>query len=113
MAVTSNRKITIQFSSDVTYSQEFSAAASATSPGQVQTVSLASGLNTITPPVGAKAVTIIPPAGNVVTITLKGVTGDTGVPLALIDPTSLGLASAAAFVLTTSGIIVGLRLIYS
>lgn len=72
-----------------------------------------SGANTITPPVGATAVCIIPPSGNVTSITLKGVTGDTGVPLSLTNPTWLSLvASPGTFVLTTGGIIVGVELFY-
>jgi len=113
MSVTSSRKITIQFSSDITYSQEFAAATNASGSGNDILTNLSSGANTITPPTGAKAVTIIPPSANAVTITLKGVTGDTGVPLHLTDPTSIGLASAAAFVLTAGGALTGIRLIYS
>jgi hypothetical protein len=59
-------------------------------------------------------VTIVPPASNVVTLTLKGVTGDTGVPLHLTDPTSFAFPSTSTtFVLTTNAIMTGLRLFWS
>jgi hypothetical protein len=48
--------------------------------GEVAAV-LATGANTIAVPAGHQGVWVIPPSGNVVTMTLKGVTGDTGVPL--------------------------------
>lgn len=107
MAVTSMRKTTITFSGDVVGTQQYSAASNAVSPGVIQLVVLASGANTITPPLGAtpKAVTIIPPAGNVISITLKGVTGDTGVLLHLTDPTVIALGSATnTFVLTAGSL---------
>jgi hypothetical protein len=40
---------------------------------------------------------IIPPAGNTGAITLKGVTGDTGVALNMTQPTWLSLGTGAAF----------------
>ena len=103
MPVTSNRRITIAFASDILYSQSFDAAANASGSGQNQLIDLVTGPNTITPPNDAVGVTIVPPDDNAVTLTLKGVTGDTGVPLSLVDPSSLGLASDAAFVITAGG----------
>ena len=84
MAVTAERKITITFSGDVIGTEVPAAASNTVSPGQIQILSLVSGANTITLPTGGstpKAVTIIPPAANVETLTLKGVTGDTGVAM--------------------------------
>lgn len=107
MAVTATRKITITLSGDFVGTEQYSAASNAVSPGVRQLIVLASGANTITPPLGAtpKAVTIIPPSGNVISITLKGVTGDTGVLLHLTDPSSFGLGSATnTFVLTAGSL---------
>jgi hypothetical protein len=74
----------------------------AASPVQHQSVVTVNGANTLTPPTGALYCLIIPPAGSVITKTLKG---DTGISLALAAATFLALASgAAAFVLTTNGI---------
>jgi hypothetical protein len=118
MATTATRKTTITFSGDVVGTEQLSAASNASSPGTMEIKSLVSGANTITPPAGGscapKAVTIIPPAGNAVTITLKGVTGDTGVLLHPTDPTTIALGSTTAtFVLTTSNTLSGIRFIWT
>ena len=112
MSVTSNRSIVIQQSSDVEYTQEFSATANPDGSGQNQLVELSTGNNTITVPDNAIAVTILMPADNDVQVTLKGVNGDTGIALSLLDPTSIGIESVTSFVLNAaSGVTV--RLIYS
>lgn len=117
MAVTSTRRIIIELTGDIEASNSFAAASNSASPGKVDVVTLAIGANTITPPSGGttpKSVTIIPPAANTATITLKGISGDTGVVLHLTDPTSIGLNSATTtFVLTASAEIVGVRLVWS
>jgi hypothetical protein len=117
MASNSTRSITITSSGDYQFNQAFSADANSNSPSQSDLVSWASGFNLITPPAGGstpKAVTIIPPAGNTVTITLKGITGDTGVLLHPTDPTTIALGSpSATFGITTSAILAGVRLIWT
>lgn len=117
MAAVSNRRITIQFTEDVVASNTYRAAENDDSPAQIDIVTLAIGANTITPPAGGstpKACTIIPPAENVTDITLKGVTGDTGIVIHNTDPTSIALDSpTATFVLTAAAEIAGVRLIWS
>lgn len=117
MAVTSNRKTTIVLTGDVTASHVISAAANTTSPGSIEIISLASGANTITVPTGGtvpKAVTIIPPTGNQDTLTLKGVTGDTGIALHLTDPFTLSLATTVTdFCITAGDDMDGVRLYWS
>jgi hypothetical protein len=120
MAVTSTRTMVITFTGDVQETQPVNAATNATSPGVTTIIaSLASGFNAITVLTAAgfvpTAVTIIPPAANVVTLTLKGITGDTGIALHLTDPTTIALAaSVTTFGLTVGAAgIVGLRLIWS
>ena len=121
MATTSNRSISIATTQasapGFTATNTYSAAANTVSPGQTDLVTLASGANTITPPAGGstpKACTIIPPASNIITITLKGVTGDTGVSLHLTDPSSIALGSpTATFVLTAGAELAGVRLIWT
>jgi hypothetical protein len=81
-------------------------------------VTLSSGANTITPPASATACTIIFPETNTgvdeVLVTLKGVSGDTGVVLHPLDPTSVALNNAATtFVLTASASLAGVRLVWS
>ena len=115
MAVRSKRSQTIVFSGDVTGTELTSAADNVTSPGQLEVKNLASGANTISVPgIQPTAVTIIPPAANAVTMTLKGVTGDTGIALHLTDPTTIALASSVtSFVITAGNTLNGLRLIWS
>ena len=117
MAASASRYISIQFSGDVVASNTFQAASNAASPAKADIVTLASGANTITPPAGGstpKAITIIPPSGNTVDITLKGVAGDTGIVLHNTDPTSIALDSpTATFVLSAASEVVGVRLFWT
>lgn len=113
MAINSKRSISIQFETDIGYNQTFNAVDNAASPGEIEPKALSAGANTITVPTGATGVTIIPPTGNVVTLTLKGISGDTGIPLALASPTSIGLASGSSSFVLTAGGTVTVRLIWS
>ena len=117
MSTASARTQTITFTGDVTATQTNAALQNPASPGVSHLINLAIGSNTITVPTGgatATAVTIVPPAGNVQAITLKGVGADTGILLHPTDPTTIALgASVAAFVLNAAGVVTGLRLIWS
>lgn len=117
MSVTATRSQTITYTGSVTGTETVSAASNAASPGSITLHTLASGANTITVPTGGStpsAATILPPTGNVQTIILKGVTGDTGVGLHLTDPTTIALAtSVTTFCLTAGGTITGLLIYWS
>lgn len=117
MATTATRVTTITFTGDVNGAQAPAAASNAASPGQIQILTLTTGANTITPPTGGSTVvacTIIPPAGNTQLITLKGVSGDTGIPLHKTDPTTIAVdTTMSSFVLNAAGAVTGLRLIWS
>lgn len=117
MAVASARTQIITLTGDVTGSEVINAASNATSPGSITLHSLSTGANTITVPTGGStptAATIMPPAGNTQTLTLKGITGDTGIALHLTDPTTIALASSVTtFCLTAGASIVGLRIYWS
>jgi len=116
MAISSTRRTTIEFTGDIAFQQLANATTNTDSPGVSELKTLAPGANTITPPANAsaKAVTIIPPSGNVATITLKGVTGDTGVLLHTTEPSSISLGSTTGtFVLTVSTTIAKTRFIWS
>lgn len=76
---------------------------SATSTDALGVVALSSGFNSVTVPSNTTGVVIVPPAGNTQTITLKGVTGDTGIPLHVTNATLLTLPSSS----TTLGVTVG------
>jgi len=82
---------------------------------QTTTVTLVIGANTLTVPTGATAVVLLPPnapsstsVGSATfsgTLTLKGVTGDTGVAISAKWPTTLGFDTApASFVVTSSAV---------
>lgn len=67
---------------------------------------LTTGANTVTVPTGGftvNGVMIVPPVTSVITKTLKGVSGDTGIPINTTQPTMLGLNGATSFVIVTSG----------
>ena len=117
MSTNATRVTTITFTGDVTGVQTVSAAANAASPGQIDIINLASGANTLTAPTGGttpKCLIIIPPPGNTQTLTLKGVTGDTGVAMHLTDPTLVSLAGTfTTLCLTAGGVVIGVRLIWT
>jgi hypothetical protein len=118
MAITSTRTTQLGFSGDITQNIIQSALANVASPGQTDKVSLAIGFNAITPPSNTGDVitclTIIPPAGNVNLITLKGVTGDTGIPLHKTDHTQIALDSTFTTLgLTVTVAVIGVRLVWS
>src|SRR5579863_9172690 len=58
-------------------------------------ITCATGFNAITAPATCLGVTIVPPPGNAVTLTLKGVTGDTGILLSPTQPTVLSFTSGS------------------
>lgn len=117
MATTSTQVFTLGFTGDVEATLQYEAAANGASPAQIDLVTLSSGANTITKPAGGSTVvacTIIPPTGNTNQITLKGIAGDTGIPLHLTNPSTVSLAAGAStFVLNAAATITGVRLIWS
>lgn len=118
MAVTSERIVTVRFSGDVIADYQYEAASNAVAPGAVSIYTLAAGFNTITLPTGGstpRGATIIPPDDNTETLTLKGVTGDTGIALHKTDPTVITFDTVppASIGLTAGGTITGLRIIWS
>lgn len=118
MAVTSNRTILIEFSGD--FSSEIIQAAlqNDNSPGDVYVVTLIAGPNNVFPPsvpgLVVNALTIIPPAGNIEIMILKGVAGDTGIILHPTDPTTISLDPGfAGLVIDAGGQIDNVRYIWS
>ena len=75
----------------------------ANSSAQVSLVTLAQNTaTTLTAPTGAYGVVIVPDSANATAITLKGVAGDTGIPLSKTAPMVLTFpAGSASFVLKT------------
>lgn len=102
MSTTSNSRVVNIFTGDINLQQIEAAADNLNSPGSVQNYNLATGANTITPPSNATGATIIFPSMNTVLVTLKGVSGDTGIVLRPTDPTRIGLNSTTAFILNAA-----------
>lgn len=104
MGVTSTSGVVFSYEGDIVQPQQLIAAASnASCPGSEQLVAVSSSPVTVTKPAGAVGCIVQKPAGNTVVITLKGVSGDSGVQLALTDPDRLSLGAAqAAFVLVAA-----------
>lgn len=74
--------------------------AGASAVGDSTTASYPVGFTAITPPATATAACIIPPGANTNGITLKGVTGDTGIPISKTQPTVLTFVAGSTFGLT-------------
>lgn len=117
MSTTSKITTIIDWTGDVDAQLVYASADNALSPADIDIVTLVLGANTITLPTGGSTpigVTIVPPAGNVETLTLKGVTGDTGILLHSTNPTTIMFGTGVvSFVLTAGAAIVGLRLVWS
>lgn len=85
--------------------------ASSAAVGQITSINLNTGANTITIPTGATAAVIYPPSTNIYSLTLKGVTGDTGIPINRTMWSVLSLdPTATTFVLTAGGAISGVEI---
>lgn len=90
------------------------------SPVTVQSINLISGANTINATVcpalaTAAGMFILPPVGNGTTLTLKGVTGDTGIAIAFTGaPSFISFAATppTSFVLTANSTLTGLLLAF-
>ena len=114
MATTSNVTIQVSMSGDVVAQASPAAAANTSAPGELRTITLANGFNTITPPTGATGAVLIPPSANATSITFKGVTGDTGLRLHNTNPTFVTLNAATdTFGLTTGAQITSFRIIWT
>lgn len=118
MAVTSQRTGNITFTGDVTATVSLAAVSNTQAPGAISILSLSTGANTITLPTGGSTpigAVIIPVVGNTQSLTLKGVSGDTGIALHKTNPTIITFDNPAPanFVLTAGGVINGLRIVWT
>lgn len=72
------------------------------------TIPAFSGFQAIAVPAGANGCVISPPASNAIALTLKGITGDTGIPLHLTNPQILNFASGVTtFGITSASMLAG------
>jgi hypothetical protein len=114
MAVSSTRSITLGFSGDYQADKTAAAATNTSSPGGVVLTTLASGNNTINlPSTSTTGVTIVNSTGNTVQLTLKGIAGDTGIPIHRTDPTSLGLPNSTGTFVINAASSMDVRLFYT
>lgn len=118
MSITSARTTTLLYVGDFSGTITLGAQANPSAVRPEDTLTLSSGANTINVPVGGgtvpTAVTIVPPNGNAVALTLKGSSGDAGIALNLTDSTTIALASSVtSFVLNAGATVTGLRLYWS
>lgn len=104
MSVDAARQVNTQILGDgMSSNNSFAAATNTASPAQDQLVTLTTGTTSVSVPSGAVACTIVPPATNTNSITLKGASGDTGIRLHNTDPTSLAFhSSVSAFSLVVA-----------
>lgn len=104
MSKTSTSTISVTVLGDGTSLTDSDTVVDATSAVAPTSASLSAGANTISVPSGVNGVKIKPLPSNVVTLTLKGVTGDTGVPISPSQPSYLALPTGAStFVITAGG----------
>jgi hypothetical protein len=75
-------------------------------------MSLSSGANTITCPTGAVGFTIIPPSGGSTSLTLKGVSGDTGISLSPSLPSHITVGTLPANIVITTGGTVSITIVW-
>ncbi len=118
MSITSVVTIYNEFTGDIGSVFSNAAASNNASPAELITQRLTVGNNTITAPVTTgvtvTGLTILPPVANPTLITLKGVNGDTGIPIHKTNPTFIPLdATFVSLVLSVGTQIDKLRLIWS
>lgn len=115
--------ITAVFTGGASYSGDESTAGTATTASSTNSdapdfgarlVNLSSGFNTITLPTGhtVYGVSIFPPSGNSTSLTLKGITGDTGIPLHVTKASHIALVTGATTFGLTAGSAMSVRLAY-
>lgn len=108
MPTTAERKLQVNLSGELEYSQIFSDEPSTSSPAQTQLVTLVEGDNTLLVPAGTTAIQIML-AGIIedpVEISLKGSAGDTGIALDITRFSTIAVAGVTEFILTASASLV-------
>jgi hypothetical protein len=105
MSKTSTVTLTVSVTGDgLSESYALPAVVNAAAPGGgPSNLALATGFNSIAVPPGSLGFILIPPVGSVITKTLKGITGDTGIPLHVTNPTWVSLPPATATIGITAG----------
>src|SRR6516162_3794229 len=107
MSTDSKVTLNIAFAGEINGVEVFKDGDNPTSPAIINLITLAIGDNTITVPnvsgTFTNSITIIPPLGNTVQITLKGAAPDTGIPISKTDITKIAFETApASFILNAA-----------
>lgn len=110
---TTGIKITFSFTQGATTVEDYELK-NANSPLYVESKDLVNGFNQITVPTKAGGVVFIPPSANSQTLTLKGITGDTGTVLSKTGLSVLSFDSTppANFGITTNGAVNGCKFVW-
>lgn len=103
MAVSATNAYSVVLAGDIVGTLTIPGFNNGASPGQRVAIALTAGANTLTPPAGTRGLIIIGPTGSVNTKTLKGITGDTGIPIDPAGVTILALPSGPGTLVITSG----------
>lgn len=74
--------------------------------GTIRDLNLATGSNSVTIPSGSEGIIFVPPSTNTVALTLKGVTGDTGVLLHATNPSIIAVSSSTTVCVISAATIV-------
>lgn len=74
--------------------------------GSIQHVNLATGSNSISIPSGSEGIIFVPPSTNTAALTLKGVTGDTGILLHATNPSIIAVSSSTTVCVVSAATIV-------
>lgn len=108
MSATARRKIIITFNGDVAGEQEYEAAEVSDSVAAIQTYTMAAATPTVficpaSSDQDPKSATIIKPSDYAGTLTLKGLSGDTGILLSPTEPDTITMGDGqTSFVLLAS-----------
>lgn len=102
--ITGGYSINPFFTGETDFADTFSAEENDSSPGEIHSIDLAIGANTIVVNDHSVAVVIIPTIDNVSILTLKGIAGDTGIILNPTRPSIVSLDTVTSFVLNASAI---------
>lgn len=114
MAVTSDVYVSVKMTGDLELDQTFPMVQNVAAPGDVDQLSLGSGFNAITVPATAKGAIIIPAITGVVALTLKGVTGDTGIALSKNSPNLISFDTSPPVTIgITTGSATTLRIVWT
>lgn len=84
-----------------TKSVDVTITAGASAPDETDQLTI-NGFQALTVPTGATAVLIIPPSANTNALTLKGVSGDTGILISKTQPTLVTLGTAPSIGILTA-----------